>query len=404
MLGPGLTTGASDDDPSGIATYSQAGSQFGLTTLWTAFLTIPLMINVFEMTGRIALATSKGLMTNFKEHYPKGLEYFIFLCCFPAFTFNVGANLSAMAAVSHLLLPAIPPLIFSTVYAILLGMAMIGLSYPQIVAWLKWSMLILLAYFIVPFTQSQDWKEIVYATFIPQIKWTKEYVLMLVAIIGTTISPYLYFWSGISTAEQKNHQHGKYTLSEQLKIMRLDVSMGMVISNLIMYFIILTTGTVLYKNGITEILSVEQAAQALKPLAGNYAYFLFAMGIIGAGIISIPVLIVQLGYMFCRVFNWPSGLDKKLLQAKAFYGTILGSFFLAWLTNLMQMNPIQMLIYTAVIYGCICPLLQGMILHLANNKKVMGKHRNGWLANTIGFISMALMAGSAISFAYLWLI
>ncbi|ASQ45595.1 NRAMP family divalent metal transporter [Legionella clemsonensis] len=399
-LGPGLITGASDDDPSGIATYSQAGAQFGLTTLWTALITFPLMVSIQEMCARVGMVTSAGLTANIKKHYPKPLLFFLLLLSVPAIILNIGANIAGMGAVANLIFPFIPSSVFSIIFTFMLILAIIFLSYDKIVATLKYLCFSLLLYIIIPFIVSPNWLEVLKHTFIPTIQFNKEYLLILVAILGTTISPYLFFWQ--ATMEATDHQ-AKNVLVERhhIKDMNKDVGFGMLSSNLVMYFIILTTGTVLFPHGIQQIESVEQAASALKPLAGELSYVLFAAGVIGTGFLAIPVLAGCVSYILSTSFDWKGDLDKPFFKAKRFYSIIVASLLIGLLINFTKLNPIKALIYTAVLYGISAPVLIFLILLIANNKKIMGKFTNGNWSNILGITTLLLMTISAIIFLYL---
>ncbi|HWH64339.1 MAG TPA: divalent metal cation transporter, partial [Ginsengibacter sp.] len=290
-LGPGLITGASDDDPSGIVTYSQAGAGFGLATLWTAWVTFPLMAGIQEMCARIGLVTSAGLTNVIKAHYSKKLLYIMLFVSFPAITLNIGADIAGMGAVSHLLVPAIPPFAFSILFTGLLMYVIIQYSYKKLAFILKWLCAVLFLYIIVPFLITKNWSIVLKNTFIPSIHFNRKFCEILVAILGTTISPYLFFWQANMEAESQAQSKTHIVVDKFfLNKMRSDVITGMFFSNVVMFFIILTTGVVLFNGGIHKIDTVEQAAQALKPLAGNLSYLLFAIGVIGTGLLAIPVL------------------------------------------------------------------------------------------------------------------
>ena len=270
LLGPGLVTGASDDDPSGIATYSQAGAAYGLSTLWTALITFPLMASIQEMCARIGIVTSQGLTGTIKTHYSKPVLYLMLLFSFPAIVMNIGADIAGMGAVGNLLFPSIHANWFSFAFTFILLAMLIYLPYKKIAAVLKYLCIVLLVYLIVPFLYKQDWFAIVKATFIPTIHFNKNFISILVAILGTTISPYLFFWQATMEVEKMSHAKKQLVVGKKmLRDMKQDVDFGMLFSNLVMFFIILTAGTVLFKGGIHQIDTVEQAAQALKPLAGN---------------------------------------------------------------------------------------------------------------------------------------
>lgn len=403
-LGPGLVTGSSDDDPSGIATYSQAGAQFGLTTLWTAFITFPLMAAVQEMCGRIGLVTKQGLSGTLKTYYPRPVLYIMILFSFPAIVLNIGANIAGMGAVGTLLFPSVDANYFSVCFTVILLILIIYLPYEKIASVLKYLCLVLLVYIIVPFFYKQDVKAILSNTFFPKIHFTKEYLATLVAILGTTISPYLFFWQATMSVEDLKHRKKKLVVNKKIIAeMRQDIDTGMLFSNIVMYFIILTTGTVLFNAGIHQIDTVEEAAQALQPLAGDAAYILFAVGIIGTGFLAIPVLSGALSYMITEIFSWENGLDKKFHEAKAFYTIIIISLLLGLTINYIGISPINALIYAAILYGLTAPVLIGIILHIANNKKVMGTFCNGIWSNILGGTALVLMSVAAVSLLLLYI-
>ena len=402
LLGPGLITGASDDDPSGIATYSQAGAAYGLSTLWTALITFPLMAAIQEMCARIGLVTSQGLMGTLKTNYSKPVLYVMVLFSFPAIVMNIGADIAGMGAVGNLLFPSIHTTYFSVVFTILLLVLMIYLPYQKIASVLKYLCIVLLVYLIVPFLYKQDWTAILKDTLIPTIKFDKNFVGIIVAILGTTISPYLFFWQATMEAEQQKLKKKQIVVNKRImNEMKRDVDIGMLFSNLVMFFIILTTGTVLFNGGTHEINTVEQAAQALKPLAGNLAYILFAIGVIGTGLLAIPVLSGSLSYIITETFGWKEGLDKKFHQAKAFYVIIAISLILGLSLNYIGISPIKALIYSAILYGVTAPVLIAIILHISNNKKIMGEHINGITSNILGGITFLIMSVAAVMLVYM---
>jgi NRAMP (natural resistance-associated macrophage protein)-like metal ion transporter len=404
LLGPGLVTGSSDDDPSGIATYSQAGALFGLSTLWTALVTFPLMAAIQEMCARIGFVTSKGLAGTLKENYPRSISYLMVLFSFPAIVMNVGADIAGMGAVGNLLFPSIQATYFSLVFTLILLVLIIYLPYRKIAAVLKYLCVVLLVYLIVPFFYKQDWVAVMKATFIPTIKFDKDFISILVAIFGTTISPYLFFWQATMEVEEVKHKKRSLVVNKTImRDMKEDVDVGMLFSNLVMFFIILTAGTVLFNGGIHQIDTVEQAAQALKPLAGNSAYLLFAIGVIGTGLLAIPVLSGSLSYIITETFGWKGGLDKKFHGAKAFYIIIAISLILGLSMNYIGISPIKALIYSAILYGLTAPVLIAIIIHIANNKKVMGKYTNGKTSNILGLVTLALMTFAAVILVYMQL-
>lgn len=401
LLGPGLVTGASDDDPSGIATYSQAGAGLGLSTLWTALIAFPLMAAIQQMCARIGLVTNHGLTGTLKKHYPKPVLYLMLLFSAPAIIMNIGADIAGMGAVGNLLFPKINASYFSVLFTIVLLGLIIYLPYQKIASILKYLCIVMLVYFIVPFLYKQDFYEIARATFIPKIEFTKEYIAILVGILGTTISPYLFFWQASVEVEEMSVKKKIIVNKKIFHEMEQDVDFGMGFSGFVMYFIILTTGTVLFKSGIHQIDTVEQAALALKPLAGDLAYLLFAVGIIGTGLIAIPVLSGSLSYIFTETFGWEQGLNKKFHEAKGFYSIIATSLILGLSLNYIGITPINALIYTAILYGMTAPVLIGIILHISNNKEIMGEHINNRTSNVLGFVALLIMTCASITLLYL---
>jgi Mn2+/Fe2+ NRAMP family transporter len=337
-----------------------------------------------------------------KTNYSKPVLYLMLLFSFPAIVMNIGADIAGMGAVGNLLFPSIKATYFSLGFTIMLLVLIIYLPYKKIASVLKYLCLVLLVYLIVPFLYKQDWVAVLKATFIPSIKFDKDFISILVAILGTTISPYLFFWQATMEVEDKKEKNlmvNKRIISE----MRKDVDFGMLFSNLVMFFIILTTGSVLFNGGIHQIDTVEQAAQALKPLAGNAAYLLFAVGVIGTGLLAIPVLSGSLSYIVTESFGWKEGLDKKFPKAKAFYLIIGISLILGLTLNYIGLSPVKALIYSAILYGLTAPVLIAIILHISNNKKIMGKNTNGKISNILGFAALALMTVAGVILIYMQL-
>ncbi len=401
-LGPGLITGASDDDPSGIATYSQAGAQYGLSTLWTALITFPLMAAIQEMCARIGLVTSKGLTGTLRDHYSRPILYLMVLFSFPAIVMNIGANIAGMGAVGNLLVPTIPSEFFSIGFTALLFVLIIYLPYRKFASILKYLCIVLLVYLIVPFLYKQDWLAILKGTLIPKITFDKKYISILVGILGTTLSPYLFFWQATMVAEDNSHRRKKIIIDKKiLGDIKQDVDFGMLFSNIVMFFVILTSGTVLFNGGIHNIETVEQAALALRPLAGDAAYLLFALGVIGTGLLAIPVLCGSLSYIITESFGWKRGLDKKFHQAKAFYVVAGISLILGLIINYVGISPIKALLWSAILYGLTAPVLIAIILHIANNKEVMGNFTNNKFSNFMGFTALILMSIAALTLIYL---
>lgn len=401
QMGPGLITGASDDDPSGIATYSQAGAGFGFATLWTALITFPLMASIQEMCARIGMVTQEGLTGTLKKHYSKFILYMMMLFSFPAIILNIGADIQGMGAVANLLVPQVPVAVFCTVFTIILIFCIVRYPYQQLVKILKWLCLALLLYIIVPFLVKPDWTDVLKHTFIPTIHFNKEFIEILVAILGTTISPYLFFWQATMEVEDMAHSTRRMVVNRRLlRHMKTDVNIGMLFSNFVMFFLILTTGAVMFKAGIHKIETVEQAAKALEPLAGKLSYLLFALGVLGTGFLAIPVLAGTLSYILAETYGWEQGLDKKFQQARGFYITLIVSLVIGLSLHFLGISPIKALLYTAILYGITSPVMIAIILHISNNKAIMGEFTNRRWSNISGVITLVLMTASAFALLY----
>ncbi len=394
-FGPGLVTGASDDDPSGIATYSQAGAMFGLAALWTAVFTFPLMAALQEMCARIGLVTNKGLIGTIKMFYPKWLVLLIVGVSFTAIILNISADLAGMGAVSNMLFPAVPAPFFSIGFGAILSYSIVVLPYAKISLYLKWLCLSLLCYIIVPFLTTQDWKAVLRAAFVPEMIWSRQYLLIIIGILGTTISPYLFFWQ--TSMEVEEVEERKLVVDKRIMHgMQKDIKLGIFFSNLVFFFIILSTGTVLHDTTLAEIETVDQAALALKPLAGDLTYLLFATGVIGTGLLAIPVLAGSLSYMVSETMSWNEGLNKKFHEAKGFYVVMVISIVVAVCINFIGISPVRALVITAIIYGLTAPLLIFVILLVSNNKKIMGDYTNKPWSNIFGIAAFLLMVAAGI--------
>lgn len=404
-LGPGLVTGASDDDPSGIATYSQAGAMFGLATLWTALVSYPMMVAIQEMCARIGIVTRKGLTGVLKEHYPRPVLYGMILLSVPAIVLNIGADIQAMGAVTNMLFPQIEPHWASIFFTALLLFSIVFLPYKPFAAVLKYLCLSLLLYLIVPFLVRLDFRAVLLHTVLPSIKFEKDYLLILVGILGTTISPYLFFWQTSMEVEEVGKRRNTIVVDKKLITdMRQDVDFGMFLTCLVFFFIILTTGTVLYAEGMHDINTVQDAAMALRPLAGDGAYWLFALGVIGTGLLAIPVLGGAVSYILAEAFGWEEGMNKKYYQAKGFYAVMAASLGLGLLFDYVGMSPIDALLLAAVLYGITAPVLIAMILHISNNPSIMGTFVNGRWSNIFGGLAGLLMGFAAGVLMYFWLV
>lgn len=395
-IGPGVITGASDDDPSGIFTYSQTGAQFGYRFLWLALFTTPLMMAVQEMSARIGLVTRQGLGTIIRRHVSRRAALLVALALLVVNTINISADLNAMAAVMRLIVPG-PTVIFLFGFAVLVLVLEVTISYARYANILKWLTLSLLSYVLVVFVTQQDWGAIAWHTFIPSFSggWSSWY--LITAVLGTTISPYLFFWQASEEVEEESllvKMKERIQLGHEIRRMRRDTMMGMLFSNLIMFFIIVATAGTLHQAGVNDITSAEQAASALRPLAGSFAFTLFALGILGTGLLAIPILAGSAAYAMAEVFNWPEGLGRKFRNARAFYLTIAIAILGGALATTVGANPIHFLILAAVLNGLLAPVMLWFIIRLAGRRDVMGRHispplvrRAGWL--TFGLMSLA---------------
>ncbi len=405
VLGPGLTTGASDDDPSGIATYSQAGAQYGFGLLWLSTFTFPLMAIVQEMCARIGIVTGRGLAGNIRAHFSKKVLYICTLLLFAANAFNIGADLGAMAKGIQLLKPEVNFSLAVVGFALLSLVLQIYLPYARYARYLKWLALILLTYVASALLAHLNWNTILHQAFIPSIHWSKDQLIIITAILGTTISPYLFFWQTSQEVENKMLA-GKVVSANthpaarrEIHNMRLDVWSGMLLSNIVMFFIIAAAGAILFPAGITQIHTAADAAEALRPLAGDATYWLFSLGIIGTGLLAIPVLAGSSSYAVSESFRWRGGLSSKLKQAHAFYGILIFSVLIGLAINFVGIDPIKALIYSAVANGVVAPVVLALIVIISSNQKIMGEWTNRRLTAWIGWGVTGLMAvagGAAI--------
>lgn len=403
MLGPGLTTGASDDDPSGIATYSQTGAQYGFQLLWLSVFTFPLMAIVQEMCARIGIVTGRGLAGNIRLRYSRRLLYLSTLLLFAANTFNIGADLGAMAQGAQLLIPHFNFYVLVIGFAVLSLFLQIFMPYVRYARYLKWLALILLAYVFSVLSANLDWSNVLKHAAVPNITFSQDQLLLICAVLGTTISPYLFFWQTSQEVEEQILQ-GKTTVQSRqgaekkdITSMRIDVWSGMFLSNLVMFFIIAACGALLYANGITNITTASQAAEALRPFAGDATYALFAIGIIGTGLLAIPVLAGSASYALAESFRWRAGLYHDLKQAYAFYGVIIIAMLVGLGINFTGINPIKALIYSAVANGIVAPIVLFFIVKISSDKKLMGPWVNKRRTTITGWAVIGLMAISGIA-------
>jgi len=403
-LGPGLTTGAADDDPSGITTYSQTGTQYGFQLLWLAGFTFPLMAIVQEMCARIGLVTGRGLAANIRHFYPRWVLYISTVLLFIANTLNIGADLGAMAQAAHLLFPNINFAVLVIAFTLLSLGLQIFTPYQNYAKYLKWLALVLLSYVFSALAVNLDWGQVLKGAILPTINFSKEQIILITAILGTTISPYLFFWQTSQEVEEQILE-GKTTLKlrqeettpSEVHNMRVDVWSGMFLSNLVMFFIIAASAATLYAHGITNINSAADAAAALRPIAGDQAYLLFALGIIGTGLLAVPVLAGSASYALSESFGWKYGLYRKLKEAYAFYGVIILSTLIGLAINFLGIDSIKALIYSAVANGLIAPVVLILIVLLSANKKVMGSNVNHPVVTALGWLIVAIMVVAGVA-------
>ncbi len=409
-LGPGLTTGASDDDPSGIATYSQAGAQYGFQLLWLAAFTFPLMAVLPEMGRRSGLVTGQGLAGNIRDRFPRWVLYSCTFLLVIANTLNIGADLGAMARATQLLAGDL------NFYALLLGFALFSLSlqiltpYKRYAKYLKWLALVLLSYIFSALSITLDWKSILFHGFIPSFSLSRKQIFLICGILGTTISPYLFFWQTSQEIEEEVLK-GKYTIESRrgatkndIKRMRVDVWSGMFLSNIVMFFIIAACAATLYAHGVTNISTAEDAALALRPLAGNYTYLLFAVGIIGTGLLAIPVLAGAASYALSESLGWQSGLYYRLKEAKAFYVIIVSAMVIGFGFNFIGLDSIRALLYSAVVNGLVAPVILTIIVLVSSDKRIMGERANKPFTTFLGWATTLVMflAGTATILSLFW--
>jgi NRAMP (natural resistance-associated macrophage protein)-like metal ion transporter len=402
-LGPGIITGAADDDPSGIATYSIAGAQLGTKLLWTALLTWPLMAAVQMMCARIGKVTGQGLAANLKLRFPQWLLIAVVVALLIANTINIAADLAGMADAASML-SGLNSHWFVVAFALIISWATIRLQYRQIADVLKWLVLVLFAYPVTAFVVGANWGQVLHATLIPSMPHSRNEWATLVAILGTTISPYLFFWQTSEEVEEEKSA-GQRTLvqrrgatPEELELRNIDVGVGAFFSNMVMFFIILTTAITLNRHGLVNIETSRQAAEALRPFAGNFAATLFTLGIVGVGFLAIPTLAGSAAYAFAETLGWRQGLNKKLRQARWFYALILVSTGVGVALDFIGINPVRALYWTAVINGLLAPFLLVAILIVAGDKKLMQgqpSSRLGWIVVAITTAAM-FVAGVAM--------
>jgi len=402
-IGPGLITGAADDDPSGITTYSQAGASYGSGLLWLAAWTYPLVATIQEMCARIALVTGRGLASNIKHAFSKKILIICTVLLFFANTLNIGADLGAMAKAIQLISPKFS-FIFLVIFIGIAGLLLeIVVPYRKYSKYLKWLVLAIFSYVVTGLIINMDWSMLLRDGIIPHITFSKTQILLITGILGTTISPYLFFWQTSEEIEEEISE-GKTTIrsrkgsnASEIREMRVDIWVGMFLSNVVMFFIISVCANTLFANGITNIETAADAARALAPLDGHSASFLFAIGIIGTGLLAIPVLAGSTAYAISESFGWKEGLYRKYKTAHAFYGVIIISIIIGILINFIGINPIKALIYSAIANGIVAPVILIFIVKISSSKKIMGEFKNSPAIKTIGWVTTILMSITAIA-------
>lgn len=402
-LGPGLITGASDDDPSGIATYSQAGAQFGFGTLWIALFSYPLMCAIQEISARIGRVTGAGIAASLRKHYPRPIVFVIVALVLIANVFNLGADIGAMGDAAHLLIGG-PAWLYLLALGLLSLVLQVFIPYKRYVNYLKWLTLSLFAYVVTAFVVHLNWLKVLHDTFLPPLSsFGADYFTVAIAFLGTTISPYLFFWQASEEAEEvkvnpeeKSLHKAPEQAAEQLQRIKLDTYLGMAFSNLVAFFIILTTAATLHAHGKLDIQSATQAAAALEPLAGRFAFFLFAAGIIGTGMLAIPVLAGSAAYALGEAMQWRVSLEAKPRKAWKFYATIATATFIGLALNFVHLNPMKALFWSAVVNGVAAVPIMLMMMLLTRRRKVMGEFTLPFYLEIIGWIATLVMLFASV--------
>jgi NRAMP (natural resistance-associated macrophage protein)-like metal ion transporter len=402
-LGPGVITGAADDDPSGISTYSVAGASYGYATLWTALLSFPLMAAIQLMCARLGMVTGCGLASVIRTRYPRWVLWFACGLVIVANIFNIGADLGGMADAMQMI-TGVRAYFWTPFFAALILALLLWTSYRTMARIFKWLTLVLFAYVITAFLAHPNWSAVLLATFIPHLEWNKEYIAVLVGILGTTISPYLFFWQAAQEVEE-DRDHGKTTVAkrkgstnEELRLAKRDVITGMLLSNLVMYFLILTTAATLNVHGQKDIETAKQAAEALRPLAGQGAYWLFTLGLIGTGMLAVPVLAGSCAYAVAESAKWRgASLNLKPSLAHKFYAVIAVSIVVGLAFDFAGLNAVKMLFWSAILNGMLAPPLVIIVVLLTSDRKVMGARVNSPLMRILGWICALIMSAAAFA-------
>ncbi len=408
LVGPGVITGASDDDPSGIATYAQTGAQFGYGQLWTALYLLPLLVAVQEACARIGVVTGKGLAAVVREHFSRPVLYMVVLLVLIANTINIGADIGAMAAAANLLFP-LPFVVFPLLFTALILLFEVFLSYKVYARVLKWLTLALLAYPLTAIIVAEPWPTIWRATFLPHMEFNFQFLFIITGVLGTTISPYMFFWQASEETEEERAAHligrdGRPRINWAfIHNMRVDTIAGMFFSQVVTWAIIVVAATVLHANQVTDIRTAADAARALEPLvhtfpnSGYITKVLFSTGIVGLGLLSVPVLAGSASYAVSESFQWAEGLDQKLVKARGFYGVIIVATVIGLLLNFIGIDPIKALVYSAVINGVVAAPLILIITLIARNTRIMGQYKNNWLSNLLLWLTFLGMGAATIS-------
>ena len=408
ILGPGLITGASDDDPSGIATYSQVGAQFGYGMSWVMLFSFPLMAASQETSARIGRATGEGIAGNIRRYYPRGWLRAIVGLLLIANIINLGADLGAMGSVVTMLAGG-PALLYAVLFGALCAVLQIFTQYKRYVSLLKWTTVALFAYVGTALVVHIPWRDVLWQTLVPSLHFDTPYIVAIVAVLGTTISPYLFFWQSSQEAEDvrddpkaKPLKRAPKQAPAELRRIRIDTYLGMFLSNAVGWFIIVTVAATLNAHGVKDIATATQAAEALRPIAGPFAFALFAVGIIGTGMLAVPVLAGSAAYALAEALEWPSGLARKPKAAKAFYGTIAVATLLGMVFNLLPIDPIRALFWTAVLNGVAAVPIMVMTMIMAGQKRVMGRFVLPWPLTALGWLATAVMTAVAVAMFATW--
>jgi NRAMP (natural resistance-associated macrophage protein)-like metal ion transporter len=401
-LGPGLITGAADDDPSGISTYSVTGASFGYAQLWTALFSFPLMAAVQMMCARLGMVTGRGLAGVLRRNYPRWVLWGACALLIVANVVNIGSDLGGMGEATAMV-TGVSTFFWTPFYTVLITSLLFWTSYRVIARTFKWLTLVLFAYVIAAFLAHPNWWAIAVSTFVPHIEWSADYLATIVGVLGTTISPYLFFWQASLEVEEERKigrrsiKQRRGATDEELRKSRTDVITGMFFSNFVMYFIILTTGTTLHAHGMTDIETAQQAAEALRPLAGSAAYLLFTLGLIGTGMLGVPALAGSASYAVAEALAWRATLEDRPRLAKKFYTIMGAAMLLGFVLNYAGFNAVKMLFWTAVLNGVLAPPLIVLVVLLTSSQKIMGTRTNPPILTWLGWATAAIMATAAVA-------